>query len=235
MADSDSIPSAPRRAPYYEHGGITIYHGDCREILLNLSADALVMDPPYGIAWNRGLNSARWSKSQPGIVGDGDTSVRDAVLAGWLPRPAIVFGSDLAPKPDATRQTLYWLKPNDAGVYGSYLGFRRDVELVFLLGNLPKRPPAWSSVLRSAIPSIGNPTSPAGKTGHPHAKPVDLMRQLVLITTGIIADPFMGSGSTLVAAKELGRQAIGIEIEERYCEIAARRLSQEVLPLECGA
>ena len=218
--------------PYYEQSGITIYHGDCRELTAVLVGDLLVTDPPYGIKWDRGLNSARWSRSQPGIVGDDDVSARDAILDFWLPKPAIVFGSDLAPKPESTRQTLYWQKPNDAGVYGAYLGFRRDVELIFLCGSLPKRVPEWSSVLRSAIPSIGNPTSPAGKFQHPHAKPVDLLRKLIGLAPGVVVDPFMGTGSALVAARWENRAAIGIEIEERHCEIAAKRLSQEVLPLE---
>lgn len=217
--------------PYYEQDGIVIYHGDCRDLLAVVVGDLLVTDPPYGIQWDRGLNSARWSKSQDGIVGDDDTSARDDLLGFWLPRPAVVFGSDLAPKPTGARHTLYWLKPNDAGVYGAYLGFRRDVELIFLCGDLPRRTPEWSSVLESCVRSVGNPTSPAGRFAHPHAKPVDLLCRLIALAPGVVVDPFMGSGSTLIAARVEGRKAIGIEIEERHCETAAKRLAQGALDL----
>jgi DNA modification methylase len=217
--------------PYYDDGQCVIYHGDCRDLSAVMVGDLLLTDPPYGISWDRGVNSARWSKPQNGIQGDSDTSARDWVLDYWLPRPAIVFGSDLAPKPDSARHTLYWQKPNDAGVYGAYLGFRRDVELIFLCGELAKRPPKWSSVLRSSVRSIGNPTSPAGRFQHPHAKPVDLLCRLLDLSPGVVVDPFMGVGSTLAAARHCGRKAIGIEIEEKYCEIAAKRLAQGSLDL----
>jgi hypothetical protein len=213
--------------PYYDADGVTLYHGDCREVTAWLDADVLITDPPYGIAWWRGEHRARGSKAHVGIANDQGTAARDDVLSLWGTRPAVVFGSFAATFPARTKQTLVWHKPSDAGVVGSVTGFRRDVEAVFLVGEWPHRPVRWSSVLRSRITNAGNPSSPAGRTGHPHAKPLDLMEQLVAACPpGVIADPFAGSGSTLLAARAQGRRALGVEIEERYCEVIASRLAQ---------
>lgn len=217
--------------PYYSDDHVTIYHGDCREIDAWLAADVLVTDPPYGIAWRKGENRARSSRAHGGILNDDTTAARDDALALWGDRPAVVFGSFYAPPP-AAKQWLVWVKPNNAGVVGSTTGFRRDVEPVYLCGKWPMRSAKRSSCLRSTIPNIGSPSSPAGTWGHPHAKPDDLLRDLISeCPDGVVADPFMGSGTTLRAAKDLGRKAIGIELDERYCEIAAKRCAQEVLAL----
>ena len=218
--------------PYYEDDAVTIYHGDCREILPTLAADVLVSDPPYGIGWEQhggGVNGkTRGSRRHIGIQGDSDTASRDVVLSMWGERPALVFGSFRAPAPDDVRQTLVYRKSPDAGLMGSVTGFRTDAEPIYLLGRWPKRNAARSSVIESRV---GLQTLQAGES-HPHAKPLDVMCALLgLVPPGVIVDPFMGSGSTLRAAKDMGRRAIGIEIEERYCEIAARRMGQEVLDL----
>lgn len=206
--------------PYYEDEYVTLYQGDCREITEWLDADVLVTDPPYGIAWRRGSNAARWSLPHKGIANDEDTSARDDVLALWMPRPAAVFGSWYAPFPSPLVQVLPWRKPHGSGVVGSTTGFRRDTEPVFLVGSWPRRPAAWSSLLLSE----GNVAQPETR-GHPHAKPGDVMAPLIdRCPDGVIADPFAGSGSTLIAAKRLGRKAIGVELDEDYCRIAAARL-----------
>ncbi len=137
-------------------------------------------------------------------------------------------GSEATNRADV-KQVLVWHKPLDAGVVGSVTGYRRDAEPVFLVADWPQRTVQASSVLRSSWASIKAITV---ETGHPHTKPVDLMRWLIeRCPDGVIADPFAGSGSTLRAAKDLGRRAIGVELEERYCEVAAKRLAQEVLSL----
>ena len=83
---------------------------------------------------------------------------------------------------------------------------------------------------RSPASSIGGSTGLGGRSGHPHEKPLDVLELLInRCPPGTIADPFAGSGSTLVAARNQGRRAIGVELDERYCEIAARRLSQCVM------
>ena len=212
--------------PYYQDELVTLYHGDCLsdEIAPHwLAADVLVTDPPYGIGWTKGQNNAAGSTAHAGILNDQDTKVRDAALSAWGARPGIVFGSFRAPFPESVKQTLVWQKPIDAGVVGSTTGYRTDTELIFLTGAHPKRPPSRSSVL----------TTQGGvsryRTIHPHSKPTSLLEQLIEWTSGTVADPFAGSGSTLVAAKALRRRAVGVELEERYCEVIAKRLAQDVL------
>jgi site-specific DNA-methyltransferase (adenine-specific) len=181
----------------------------------------LITDPPYGIAWKKGNNKRAKSKAHGGILNDGDTSVRDAVLDLWGDRPAAIFGSWRAPSPEGVRQTLVWRKPVDAGVVGSVTGFRNDTELVYLTGKWPKRNAERSSVLTTDVGMHSY------LNGHPHAKPVPVMAALVEATSGVVADPFAGSGSTLVAARLMGRRAIGVELDEAYCELIAKRLSQQ--------
>jgi site-specific DNA-methyltransferase (adenine-specific) len=216
--------------PYYEIDGVTLYHGDCLEVTEWLAADVLVTDPPYGVGWEQhGGHSAasrRVGQRNHGIRNDSDTLCRDAALSQWGSKSGAAFGSLMRPPPSGTKQVLVWAKPPGAGLLGANLGFRRDVEGVYLFGDWPTRqPPTLSSVLTSRV------TGTAGySTGHPHAKPLDILSTLILAAPpGIVADPFAGSGSTLLAARNLGRAAIGVEIEERYCEIAAQRLAQGVL------
>ena len=218
--------------PYYADEFATLYHGDCREITEWLAADVLVTDPPYGIGWQqpnlpagvRGRAKGGSLHAHIGIVGDADTTARDDALAMWGERPAVVFASWNALVPTA-RQTLVWKKPDTTGVIGAKFGYRRDTEAVQLLGSHPQRPVCRSSVL---VTRGSNTDYQDGS--HPHMKPVGLLCSLMEWTPdGTVADPFAGSGSTLVAAKRLGRKAIGIELDERYCEIAAKRLAQGVL------
>jgi site-specific DNA-methyltransferase (adenine-specific) len=212
--------------PYYEdtHAGIVIWHADCRDVLPQLQADVLVTDPPYGV--NGSFVSGDWGDAI--VLGDESTELRDYVLAWWGGRPAIVFGSWKAGRPVGLRAVLVWDKGDAVGSGDLTFPWKATSwEEIYILGHgfAGHRGPG---VLRY------NAISPNFvRRDHPTQKPIVLMRQLIAkCPTGIILDPFAGVGTTLRAAKDLGRRAIGIEIEERYCEIAARRLSQEVLPLE---
>lgn len=224
--------------PYYEDDLVTLYHGDCREVTAWLEADVLVTDPPYGRNWKSGSGMTnaegrgRGSKAHGGIANDSDTAVRDTVLEMWGDRPAIVFGDPLIPPPAGTCQALVYEKPIDAGIKGARAGFRRDVEMIYLVGPWGVGVGGRSSVLRTSA-LVAGPRGLSVRYEHPHAKPVDLLEDLiagaVVSRKAVITDTSAGSGSVLVAAALQGFRAIGVELEERYCEIAAKRLAQDTL------
>jgi DNA methylase len=219
--------------PYYADDLVTLYLGDCREVTEWLAAGVLVTDPPYGRGWRQGGMSRDHSDAHPGIAGDQDTSLRDWALSMWGARLAICFGDLMLAPPQGAKLTGVYRKPSNAGHRGAIGGFRRDAEAFYLVGPWPAGLGGLSSVITTGSRSQGNPSSAQGRYGHPHAKPVDVMETLIsACPPGIIADPFAGAGSTLVAARNLGRQAVGVELEERYAEKAARRLSQGVLKWE---
>lgn len=220
-------------APYYEHAGITIYHGDCCEIDAWLQADVLVTDPPYGIGYRRGKWAGeRGAGGHDGIANDDDTAARDAALGMWGDRPGLVFGSLRAAYPSGWRRMLVFEKPMaGCGLFGQRSPWLANWEPIFVVGSWPDQTPTRSAVVRTIEQSASGYSGYATRAGHAHAKPVDVMAQLIAACPpGAVADPFFGSGSTLRAAKDQGRRAIGIEIEERYVEIAIKRLEQEVLP-----
>ncbi len=222
--------------PYYQDDQVTLYHGDCLEVTEWLAADVLVSDPPYGIGWKanpnwtnaQGKGTKRSSGIPTSIAADGDTRARDEALRLWGDRPAVVFGDILRNRPSNAVHVLVYAKPADAGIFGARAGRRKDVEGIYMVGRWPVGVGGESSVI-GTNGRVAGERGLAKRFGHPHTKPVDVMEQLVGLAEGTIADPFAGSGSTLVAARNLGRKAIGVELEERYCEIAARRLDQMCL------
>ena len=215
--------------PYYESGGITIYHGDCREILPTLpSVDLVLTDPPYGMNWNtdstrftdnkakRGVGRADWGEVR------GDSKPFDPLP--WLAFPnVILWGANHYAANLPVGTTLVWIKKPDA-LFGSFLS---DCEIGWMKSGY------GVYAFRKNFPPPSRMAEGNGECLHPTQKPLGLMAWCISRSkaTGTILDPFMGSGTTLRAAKDLGRKAIGIEIEERYCEIAAKRLSQEVMAL----
>ena len=206
--------------PYYDHAGITIYHGDCREVLPGLaSVDLLLTDPPYGIgSWSStGGNSLRQEECD--AINRWDSAPDADVLLACVGKAtmSIVWGGNyLCGVLGAFRSPLLW----DKRIRGMHFA---DGEL------------AWTNFDFGSLRILELPAAASDARGareHPTQKPVQLMRWCISQCkpeARTILDPFMGSGTTLRAAKDLGRRAIGIEIEEKYCEIAAKRMMQEVL------
>jgi DNA modification methylase len=202
--------------PYYQDDAVTIYHGDCREWMPEV--DVIVTDPPYGVSWDGDSRSRGGNLFAP-IVGDDEPFDPAHLLA--LSLPTVLFGGNYyASRLPESPSWIVWDKRRP-GVSNS----QADVEMAWTNLGGPAR------IVR--LPWMGaDRATERGEHYHPTQKPVAVMRQIIAWTPeGTVLDPYMGSGSTLVAAKESGRRAIGVEIEERYCEIAATRCSQEVLGL----
>jgi hypothetical protein len=214
---------------YYEDDLVTLYHGDCLEELAWLAADVLVTDPPYGMGFDSGWVKGRTRK----IANDKTTDARDAALALWGNRQWCVFGTWKMPRPAGTAQVLIWDKTDGVGPGMGDLNsaFGSSHEEIYLSPGWVKRTPRRGSVIRTSS-AMGSPNGLVAVAGHPTPKPIGLMEALVGNTAGVIADPFAGSGATLVAARNLGRRAIGVELEEKYCEIIATRLSQQAFNFE---
>lgn len=212
---------------YYQDESVTLYHGDCLTETAWLEADV-----PYGRAWRQGQigDHAKNHASGSGIANDKSTDIRDAALDEWGDKPAVIFGDLMLPPPSRNKLTCVYHKTDGAaGIRGAMGGVRRDVEAIYLTGKWPTGIGGRSSVFASARQITGSAGLVARSGGHPHAKDSRVMQSLVGLMAGVIADPFAGSGATLVAARNLGRKAIGVELEERYCEVIAKRLSQGVL------
>uniref|UniRef100_A0A6M3Y4N1 Putative methyltransferase n=1 Tax=viral metagenome TaxID=1070528 RepID=A0A6M3Y4N1_9ZZZZ len=209
--------------PYYDRDGILILRGDCREILPHLPpVDLVLTDPPYGIGYSSGYGGDAWGDGS--IQGDEGHGLRDKIL-GMTNAPFLVFGAWRVPPPPGTRMALVWDQKGALGMGALDLPWKPSFQMIFV-GGKGFHGRRDGAVLRCA------PVQSMAKNGrvHPHEKPVPLLKLLLLKSPpGVVLDPFMGSGTTLVAARDLGRQAIGIEIEERYCAIAKRRLAQGVL------
>ena len=207
--------------PYYEDLSVQIWLGDCRAIIPTLpKVDLVLTDPPYGI------NAARHRNSQVNGWRDYGTVDEGKWDAERAPQGLIDMMVSIAPKAVIWGGN-YWTLPPRMGWLVWDKGQRdfslADVEL------------AWTSENRAAriFDMARSAAMHESERVHPTQKPVALMRWCLEFfpDANLILDPFMGSGTTLRAAKDLGRKAIGIEIEERYCEIAAKRMSQLAMQL----
>jgi len=218
---------------YYQHKGITIYHGDCREILPNLNhpVDMVLTDPPYGInlSAKRPVNMQRHAGSTYTFGEDSPEYVSSVIVPvisdciKMFKRVVLTPGIRCCfkyPEP-----TTIWALHCPGGVGLGRWSVFTCWQPVLCYGKGPKR--------RGSIPDTFVAIKDlADKCGHPCPKPLKTWTKLLRAVSepqDVILDPFMGSGTTLRAAKDIGHKAIGIELEEKYCEIAAKRLAQEVL------
>lgn len=213
--------------PYYSEAGIEIYHGDCREVIPALPVPDLVLtDPPYGIGdrWSKSPmvgkrgSSRLWGKHEEWDAATVDLSAVENLVA--MGADAIIWGGNYYFVPPS-RGWLIWDKVQ------TFTG--ADAELAWSNLDIPVR------VFRMS--RIDAHMNQERDKHHPTQKPLALMKWCLSLAPNArnILDPYIGSGTTLRAAKDLGRKAIGIDIEERYCEIAANRLRQEVLRFEACA
>jgi site-specific DNA-methyltransferase (adenine-specific) len=206
--------------PYYQDDLVTLYHGDCREILPTIEpVGAVVTDPPYGLGdrWAGGGGSVRSSwRFSPKEAQSWDGSVVDGVesLVALAPE-VVIWGGNYYRLPPSRCWLIWDKKQPDTWTTG-------QAELAWTNLDRPVR------VFRFAQCELAT----EGPKVHPTQKPLNLMLWcLKWVKAPLIVDPFAGSGTTLVAAKQMGRRAIGIEIDEKYCSLAAERLSQNVLDL----
>jgi len=229
--------------PYYEQDGITIYHGDCREILPLLDpVDLVLTDPPYTERTHKSVrsNSSKATKGNRVITFSSVTTedLRQiyaslgAVTKGWVVSTmdyATAFEFEQSP-PDGLRMMRIgvWVKTNPMPQISADRPGQGWEAIAYL--HRSDKASSWNGGGRS-----GNFILPVEQgMGHPTAKPISMFRELVDRFSdpgAIVLDPFMGSGTSLRAAKDMGRRAIGIDIDERHCETAMKRLRQSVLPL----
>jgi site-specific DNA-methyltransferase (adenine-specific) len=209
--------------PYYDEDGITIYHGDCMDILPQLEpVDLVLTDPPYGMQFQSNYRAEKHKK----IHGDEklpveiiEKCIKKALFASYF----FCRWDNLHEMPLKPKSVLSWVKNNWSMGDLKHEHGRQWEAICFYNGP--------NHEFNERIPDVITEAR-TGNNLHPTEKPVKLFQRLIECNKGdTILDPFMGSGTTLVAAKNLGRKAIGIELEEKYCEIAVKRLAQGVLQL----
>lgn len=241
-------------APYYDEGGITIYHGDCLEIMQSggktppdeamefidqgggvkaalfcNGVDVVVTDAPYNAGFNYGTTTddgQSWDEYAKWL------GERVEIMEDLAYGPVLMFVSVRGMLALAPIRPPHWVGGWVRNGSGNPVGDNRGTLVL----------PTWEPCLfygdwanehfKGSVLDTWTTNTTAEANGHPCPKPLGLMRKMLdRLDAQSVLDPFMGSGTTLRAAKDCGMQAIGIEINEAYCEIAARRLQQEVLPL----
>lgn len=226
--------------PYFERDGIVIYHGDCRDVLPAIPrVDAVVTDPPFKLS--QSYNSNPDPENLEGVASIQDVSrmlIGNAspgtIAAVFYDNRIMPFALDVFRRPGwrYLRFLTFYRRWGNAHKMNGWMSTSDPVLLFPAPGANPTFHGKWAhdTYIRS--------TASKEDTGHPAQKPVEFVSQIlenICPPSGLVVDPYLGSGTTAIAARLVGRRMIGIESEERYCEIAAKRLEQAVLPLEIPA
>lgn len=205
---------------YYQDEWATIYHGDCREVACDVP-EIVIVDPPYGIDYQSSRRPA--CQRKPKIAGDAEP------FPVWLFerfRPSVALFVwlrwDVLHELPPPKSLIAWDKGNHSMGDLKHEYGRRWEACAFYPG--PEH-----AFIRRPADVIRVPRVPPARLSHPNEKPAGAIAPLIAVHEGMVLDPFMGSGTTLIAARDVGRKSIGIELEERYCETAANRLRQCVL------
>lgn len=229
--------------PYYQDDRVTLYHGDCREVIRELQAasvDLVVTDPPYGMNYDSG-----WSGATVHLDG---TRLCLRMYREVLPRLSRIMADNSHLYwftrwdvwPDAydciaphipVRNMLVWDKGHPGMGNLEVYGYSFEMAVFGSKGHRKLNGGRPNSIFK--VPPVPN-----GRRVHPTEKPMLLLSDWIERSSNVgetVCDPFAGSGSTLIAASNLGRRVIGVEIEERYCELAAKRLDQLALDFGEGA
>ncbi len=212
--------------PYYEDGSCVIYHGDCREILPGLTADVVITDPPYGIDLAYNEHNDDWRPTAEEVwtplVATGAKSLHFTSSNRHLP-----FWLDEVRRAgwEYMHCSVYWNDTRAGGNWNGQFAYAWEPILSFKLPG---------SSFRLADRMMSDVFAHGGRkaTAHPAERDRTAWGKFLRLVPGdTILDPFLGSGTTLLVARDFGRKAIGVERDERYCELAARRLNQGVLDL----
>ena len=217
---------------YYNHGGITIYNADANALIDSLGVfDAVITDPPYGLGeQGSGINKDR-AKGNYADFNDSPANVRDVIVP--IIEALIKKTRCVILTPGIPCMALYPQPQSFGCIYQpASVGMQS-------FGNADAQPIFYYGLSATKKKMMGTPcsiqnTKGAGNINHPCPKPLHVMESLIerfTLPGQTILDPFMGSGTTLLAAKNLNRKCVGIDITKHYCDIAVQRLSQEVLDL----
>lgn len=242
MVRSDQSDTAARlfatdTKPVYESPLATLYHGDCRDVMPRAekwSVDLIVTDPPYGIEWESNYRTGNRLKRMSHDDGTLDMEAifkaMARVLRRW--RHAYVFGPFELPPPFTAAAELIWSKTEASGRGNMTIPWGQTHETICFAVRAADSGPVsakrgWGAAKLRQGTVLECPVTARGKMRHPTEKPIHLLRQLIEASSlmgDVVFDPFAGSGTTMAAAILEGRRAVGIEVDEHYCDVTIERL-----------